>query len=712
MKKKIVYILLGACTLFAATSCSDFLETSSPSDTDVEFVFSDPSTARAALKDAYETWRASASVHSNGLFYDLVICGSDSERHPEAYASQARHAAENLYAGGTGSFNIDTYAGAWSNLYAIIATSNTLINSFEASTTFKEYMSAGQPSQMSQLYGEAVALRATIYMELIRFYGDVPHQLMAGVSAEGLTSRDEIYEYHLNKLIEVEPLMFRVGENSVAEATIMTRTYVQGLIGRICLYAGGYSTRRTDLGADFYKGADGKALTFTPIGAESNGAIYNRRTDYLEFYKTAKTYLSACVANPGTVKLVTTDPRSTSETGQVFNNPYQYVFQQMNDLVVADESIYEIPETQGIQSERPYAFGRPSNGGGSNAYPCKSYGQSRFHPSYYYGDFDPNDLRRDVTATITASTGKGTEVMIDFQMNSKSSGGISNNKWDENRMSNPFITKQRQSGIKTPYLRFSDVVLMLAEVEAELGNEGQAKTELQKVHNRAFASPELANLDGFIAKCGGLKAAILEERKLEFGGEGIRRYDLIRTGTLPEAVTKLRAQLLNMVNGLEAKGYYTFDNGNTISKYIWTKSVDAAAQVGHRLTTQCTDNTNPVLFPGWRGQHNDWEAVSAKFFADESKRFFYDAAPKTNIAIKGLFEYIDPNGAVAAALEADGYKKTNWGSDIVANKAEYSTRVFCGFEAGKAPIYLVPMSVNTISTSNGKLTNGYGFAQK
>lgn len=712
MKKKIVYILLGTFMLFTATSCSDFLETSSPSDTDVEFVFSDPSTARAALKKAYETWRASASVHSNGLFYDLVICGSDSERHPEAYAAQARHTAENLYAGGTGSFNIDTYAGAWSNLYAIIATSNTLINSFEASTTFKEYMSAGQPSQMSQLYGEAVALRATVYMELIRFYGDVPHQLISGVSAEGLTSRDEIYEYHLKKLMEVEPLMFRVGENSVAEATIMTRTYVQGLIGRICLYAGGYSTRRTDMGADFYKGADGKALTFTQIGTESNSAVYNRRTDYLEFYKIAKTYLSACVANPGTVKLVTADPRSTSASGQVFNNPYQYVFQQMNDLIVADESIYEIPETQGIQSERPYAFGRPSNGGGSNAYPCKSYGQSRFHPSYYYGDFDPNDLRRDVTATVTASTGKGTEVMIDFKMNSKSSGGISNNKWDENRMSSPWITKQRQSGIKTLYLRFSDVVLMLAEVEVELGNEGPAKTELQKVHNRAFASTELANLDGFIAKCGGLKAAILEERKLEFGGEGIRRYDLIRTGTLPEAITKLRTQLLNMVNGLEAKGYYTFDNGNTISKYIWTKSVDAATQVGHRLTTQCTDNTNPVLFPGWRGQHNDWEAVSAKFFADESKRFFYDPAPKTNIAIKGLFEYIDPNGAVAKALEADGYKKTNWGSDIVANKAEYSTLVFCGYEAGKAPIYLVPMSANTISTSNGKLTNGYGFAQK
>lgn len=710
--KKIIYTMVGVGLLFATTSCSDFLETSSPSDVNVEFVFGDPTTARAALANAYEKWRADASVHSNGVFYDLVVCGSDAERHPEAYAAQTRHIPENLYAGGTGSYNIDTYSGAWSNLYAIVAITNTLINSFESASSFKEYMSAGQPSEMSQLYGEAVALRATVYMELCRFFGDVPHQLVSGVSAEGLTSRDEIYEYHLKKLMEVEPLMYRVGENSVAENTLMTRTYVQGLIGRICLYAGGYSTRRTDLGADFYKNLDGNTLTFTQLGKETNQAIYNRRTDYLEFYKTAKTYLAACVANPGKVKLQTVDPRATSKAGQNFGNPYQYVFQQMNDLTVSEECVYEIPETQGYQTERPYAFGRPSNGGGSNAYPCKNYGQSRFHPTYYYGDFDPNDMRRDVTATVTGSTGKGMETMIEFKMGSKTSGGLVNNKWDENRMANPWITKQRQSGINNPYMRFSDVVLMLAEVYAELGEDAAAKTELRKIHERAFATPDLAKLDEFITKNGGLKEAIQQERKLEFGGEGIRRYDLIRTGKLPEAIAKLRTELTAMVNGLEAKGYYTFENGNTISNYIWTKSVDARTLYGYRLTTQCKDETNPVMFPGWRGQNDDWEAVSAKYITDPAKRFNYASTPGTNVAIKGLFNYIDPNSAEAKALEADGYKKTEWGAQIVKNKAEYSSLVFCGYEQGSAPIYLIPMSANTISTSNGKLTNGYGFAQK
>ena len=42
--------------------------------------------------------------------------------------------------------------------------------------------------------------------------------------------------------------MYRAGEGG-NRADVMNRNYVQGLIGRICLYNGGYATRRTDLGA-------------------------------------------------------------------------------------------------------------------------------------------------------------------------------------------------------------------------------------------------------------------------------------------------------------------------------------------------------------------------------------------------------------------------------------------------------------------------------
>lgn len=43
-----------------------------------------------------------------------------------------------------------------------------------------------------------------------------------------------------------------------------------------------------------------------------------------------------------------------------------------------------------------------------------------------------------------------------------------------------------------------------------------------------------------------------------------------------------------------------------------------------------------------------------------------------NLAIKGLFKYIDPNSAEAAALIAEGYEKVNWGVDLVKYKDHYT----------------------------------------
>ena len=712
--KKILYTMMGVGMLFAATSCEDFLDTSSPSEADVDFVFSEASTARAALYNAYEKWRGNAGVHSNGVFYDLVVCGSDAERHPEAYASQiARHVPENLYGysdatftkKGPSNYTISQYGnakGTWESLYAIIATTNTLISAVEGSSAFAGFATQDGPSELSQIYGEAVALRATCYHELIRFYGDIPHQLQAGEEASEITPRDVIAEYHINKLKEVEPLMFRAGESSGIDKTFMTRTYVQGLIARMALMEGGYQTRRSDFGNDYYKDLDGNVLSFEKAGETSaTQCFYGRRTDWEKFYKIAETYLTSAVNNSGTTALQVNDPRSSDK--KTFGNPYQYVFQQMMDETIADENVYEIPETRGKQGERPYAFGRPSSGGGSAAYPCKNYGQSRFHPTYYYGDFDPNDMRRDVTCTVTGTDGKnGVEKLLPFVPGSQANGGgIANNKWDENRQPEPRWEKQRQSGINNPFVRMSDVILMLAEVKAELGDEVTAKQYLSEVHNRAFATPELANLDGFISKWGGIKEAIQQERKLEFGGEGLRRYDLIRTGKLPEAIKKLKADLAAMVNGLKTKGYYTFENGNTISLYVWTKSVDAKAQYGYRLTTQCTDETDPVMYPGWRGVFDDWEGYTGNSI--------YSANPGTNLAIQGLFKHIEPGSAEAKALEADGYTMVNWGKDILDYESDYSDYVFRGFVDGEAPIYFVPFHSSILETSLGKITNGYGF---
>jgi hypothetical protein len=259
-------------------------------------------------------------------------------------------------------------------------------------------------------------------------------------------------------------------------------------------------------------------------------------------------------------------------------------------------------------------------------------------------------------------------------------------------------------------MRMSEVYLGYAEACAITGDNDQARAYLDKIRNRAFGSAANANTDAFISKCGGLFKAIIQERGFEFAAEGDRRWTLIRTGLLPEAIKHIKEETRKMIDGLKTNGYYEFENGNVISNYVWTKLIDAKDSIGYRLTTQCPagKEDNGLLYPGWRGQNDDWEKAS-EIIEDKAKHFTYKDT-KTNLAIKGLFSYIDPNGAEAAELQAQGFKKQNWGIDIVNNEDEYYKYLFYDYDYTKAPIYLWPFTPNIIST--GGFTNGYGFAQK
>lgn len=490
----------------------------------------------------------------------------------------------------------------------------------------------------------------------------------------------------------------------------MNRSYVQGLIGRLCLYNGGYATRRTDLGKDFYVDGDGKVLTFEDWSVEKNHAIYGRRSDWKEVYAIAKQYLTACVMNPGSVVLRTTDPRTKGSKGQEYGNPYQYTFQQMhggNNLDLTDESLYEIPMEYNYSSDRPAYIGRPSSGGNGQA-PCVACGQDRIQAHFYYGWFDNNDLRRDASCSVTGSSGQGQELMQSFDRSAWGKGcGPGTNKWDWNRLPSPNTLSYGTSGINMSYMRISDVYLMLAEVEAALGNEGTAKTYLATVHNRAFKNNIDPNFDNYINSCGSVFNAVIKERALEFSGEGVRRFDIIRTGILPQVAVENRQIMTAVIAGIRNKGYYTFENGNQIPAYIWTKMVNAKSTYGYRLTTQTPADKmdDPVLFPGWRGQHDDWGSI-VPVYANQNM---------TNVAIKGLFKYIAPDSQEAKALEADGYVKTNWGIDMLNYEDSYATKLFAGYSdadyaAKNPPIHLLPNTYQVLLNSG--ITNGYGFKQQ
>ena len=118
---------------------------------------------------------------------------------------------------------------------------------------------------------------------------------------------------------------------------------------------------------------------------------------------------------------------------------------------------------------------------------------------------------------------------------------------------------------------------------------------------------------------------------------------------------------------------------------------------------------DPVLYPAWRGVHDDWDGVLSSF---GYATFGHSA---TNVAIKGLFDYIAPGSAEAQALEADGYVQTSWGADLLLDKDSHANKVLGGcsdadFQARKSPVTVRPFRYQDLLNSG--LTNGYGFRQQ
>jgi hypothetical protein len=681
--KSLKYITAVALCLTFTQCKKDYLTVTSPSNVNDSFVTTTPSETFKTLSWCYANYRQNC-VMGSYRWNDPV--GSDAEYYPED--------------GSTNNLNgilrsdllpVDASKDGFNNLYATLAQAAKIAGVIAEKDVYKADVAAGKATAWTQLYGEAITIKAFCYFQLIQHFGDVPYGFEnSSVEDYSLTSRFDIYDKLIDDLKKAEPLMYKLGEGGIT-AERFSRTYCNALIGQLALFSGGYQTIRTDV-AGLYG-----TLTFTRKGNEANKCVYARRSDYLTYYQTAKTYFQKAIDNKGSAVLITADNRTFA------NNPFQRHFQYFADLQVSPESLFELGNIQGgtiaTTSEYTYAFGRPSDGGSSNAAPNKVFAALRIVPTVYYGDYQNADKRRDAGITVTGSNGDGNEKMISFTPGSRNSGGISTNKWDDNRMNPPYVAAQRNSGMNWPMLRMADVILMLAEVKAELG-EADAITLVNQIRERAFGNTRF-NINALGSRT--LKDVVMQERKLELLGEGTRRWDMIRSGTFSERAVGVQQEMATMISSLKSQGFYRFANGNEISSYIWIKKV----ALTNPLTFDCapTDTiTNPAAYPAWRGQFNysTLAAVSGKV-----------VGTTRNVAIQGLFRYINPSGAEATALQAAGYVKTNWAIDLTNNVASYQRNILSGITtAGDPPRYYWPIPSETINKSKGKVTNGYGLPQQ
>jgi hypothetical protein len=110
-------------------------------------------------------------------------------------------------------------------------------------------------------------------------------------------------------------------------------------------------------------------------------------------------------------------------------------------------------------------------------------------------------------------------------------------------------------GYNWPLIRFADVLLMFAEAQNELAGPDAAfrgttaRQALMEVRLRGFGgnATRAAAAGNPPADQPGFFNALVRERWLEFGGEGIRKYDLIRWNLLTSRLAQTKADLTDML---------------------------------------------------------------------------------------------------------------------------------------------------------------------
>ncbi|NLY24674.1 MAG: RagB/SusD family nutrient uptake outer membrane protein, partial [Bacteroidales bacterium] len=145
------------------------------------------------------------------------------------------------YATTPGNTQMNTDNNAWAKFYEGIERANKAIEGL------RDFGDVEENPRMAQLLGEALTLRAVIYLDLVKAWGDVPARFEP-ITTETLylprSDRDVIYKQLLADLDEAEELVAWPNETAITSSTErVNKAFVKGLMARTALYAGGFSQR-------------------------------------------------------------------------------------------------------------------------------------------------------------------------------------------------------------------------------------------------------------------------------------------------------------------------------------------------------------------------------------------------------------------------------------------------------------------------------------
>jgi hypothetical protein len=550
---------MGVFLVGGMSACEDTLEVETKSSLDESVIFSNQSLAEGALAGIIHSFGETNSYRGRYLVYYGM--NTDVEVYNSLKNIDTDKARLSNYNTNANNGQMDTENNAWAMFYEGIERANIAIRGLRL------YGDVENDMDMAQILGEVLTLRAVIYNDLLKGWGDVPARFEP-VTTETIylprSDRDVIYEQLLADLDEAADLVAWPGETEVTNSTQrINKAFVKGLRARLALAAGGYGLR-----------VDGTVrLSDDPDLAPEN--MYQIvKDECMDIY--------------------------LSETASL--ETFEGVFRSLHreDYVAGKEILWEIPFSEsrgrviydlGVKHATTDQYTGQAKGGTDGPNPVLFY------------DYDEDDVRRDITC-IPYEWDEGIQVPTSL---GEWYFGKFRYEWLFEEAGR-YVTAPNDDGLNWLYMRYSDVLLMLAEAINELDGPDDAALYLREVRERAFPdNPE--KVEAFMTEATASKDAffnaIVNERKFEFAGEMLRKSDLIRWNLLGEKLAETKTKLEQLENregmyaSLPEKIYYkTMDDGETVDIYglefgdTDDKGADGGYTENKTWTMVSSDDTN------------------------------------------------------------------------------------------------------------------------
>ncbi len=526
MKK--LYIITLVASLLLATSCDDFLATDTPSKQSNTNVFDTEAMAEAALMGVYasmsDTYVYGQKISVNWQnITDTENCNLYLTNYKEINSDYG----QNHYYGNSG--NSTT---RWNKIFLFAELASAAVEGLREGSLMRS-----EPHVANPLLGEALTLRALAYFELVRYYGDIPYKTttsnsdLSNIYIEKI-DRDSVYADLIKNLQEAIEYLPWMGTGKYNTAERMSKGFAKGLLAKVALFAGGWSLRD----GNQFPAMD---LEHHPRIPEMNGYYVGRTKSWKDYYEIA---IQQCAEILG-------DPENPHQLDPDFEN----IWKTVNGLGQNpyNENLYEVGLGEGNTGDVGTLMGWEVQAG-------SMYGQQGMGSSYvtstiyYFYSFDRADLRRDVTLTF------GRWLKEDYEDMTCNPVNVHYAKWrmywtsESYRARHLAAAGRVPTGINWIVMRYSDIYLMFAEAMDAIHGPDKVHTvanlsgrhALEKVRERAFGSGS-ARIKQYDPD---FFTAIVNERAWEFGGENIRKHDLIRWGLLDEKIEDMKEALCLMID--------------------------------------------------------------------------------------------------------------------------------------------------------------------